>query len=172
MPSGESDDEDDDDDGSEGELSGDFIVPDGEDTEDVAGPSVPLLHKKRAPTAKEKGKGKAVKAVSKKTKKPAKEEGKEVTKKTKKPAAVETREISVTISAGARDIDEELLHVMEKFLEDHCEAGLVALERGGTVYHLHMQAILRIECTCTRSVGLRIRAALQWKAGADPPAPV
>ena len=57
---------------------------------------------------------------------------------------------------------------MENFLEDHCETGLMALECG-TVYHLH---ILRIVCTCTRSVGLRLRAALLWDAGADPPVAV
>ena len=48
-------------------------------------------------------------------------------------------EVSVTITGGSCDIDPGLFGVMETFLKEFCLAGMFALERGGTVSHLHLQ---------------------------------
>ena len=54
------------------------------------------------------------------------------------PADFEVFEVNVTLTGGSCDIDPALLDVMETFLKEHRPAGMFALERGGTVSHLHL----------------------------------
>ena len=59
--------------------------------------------------------------------------------KSENPADWDPKEVSVTITGGSRDIDPGKLDDMEAFLREYCMAGMFALERGGTVSHLHLQ---------------------------------
>lgn len=59
--------------------------------------------------------------------------------KAEDPEEWEPKEVSVTITGGSFDIDPALLDRMYLFLTGACMAGMFALERGGTVSHLHLQ---------------------------------
>ena len=64
----------------------------------------------------------------------------------------EAFEVSVTITGGSCDIDAGLLDVMETFLKELCLAGMFALERGGTVSHLHLQVGPAVSNFCSVAI--------------------
>ena len=70
------------------------------------------------------------------------------------PADFKVFEVNVTLTGGSCDIDPALLDVMETFLKEHCPAGMFALERGGTVSHLHLQVRLPMWTSSRVSYGL------------------
>ncbi|BDA42816.1 hypothetical protein COCOBI_03-7090 [Coccomyxa sp. Obi] len=78
------------------------------------------------------------------------------------PEEFDEIEVSVTISAGSRDIEENCLPKMHTFLTDRCEMGLFSLEKGGTCYHLHIQGVIRIKAKSARTVNPLVRKALGW----------
>ena len=59
------------------------------------------------------------------------------------PADWEPKEVSVTITGCSWDIEPGKLDEMDVFLQECCMAGMFALERGGTVSHLHLQVCSR-----------------------------
>lgn len=81
---------------------------------------------------------------------------------------MQEREVSVTITGGACDIDPSLLDRMEAFLTTLCLAGFFALERGGTVCHLHLQGVLRMRAKTTRGITAAIRQWLGWEQHKQP----
>ena len=87
------------------------------------------------------------------------------------PSLWEPREVNVTITAGSCDIDPDRLNDMELFLEEYCMAGVFALERGGTVCHLHLQGVLRMRAKTVRGI-MMITAAIKvhmgWDKGRQP----
>jgi len=89
-------------------------------------------------------------------------------KKREDPLLWEAKEVSVTITAGSCDIDPGKLDDMELFLEAYCMAGLFALERGGTVCHLHLQGILRMRAKTVRGISAALKAHLGWDKGRQP----
>ena len=84
------------------------------------------------------------------------------------PSLWEAKEVSVTITAGSCDIDSDLLNDMELFLEEYCMAGLFALERGGTVCHLHLQGVLRMRAKTVRGITAAIKVHMGWDKGRQP----
>jgi hypothetical protein len=53
-------------------------------------------------------------------------------------------EAYVTIVVGWFDVNPSLLSKMEMFIKKECVVGLCALERGGTLSHLHMQVVIKL----------------------------
>ena len=119
-------------------------------------------------------------------------------KKPEDPSAWEPKEVSVTITGGSFDIDPAKLSEMEAFLEGCCVAGMFALERGGSVSHLHLQVrsfgfrslfllqavacirrkykkllccsqgVLRMRAKTVRGITLAIKQHLGWDKGKQP----
>ena len=86
------------------------------------------------------------------------------------PSLWEPREVSVTITAGSCDIEPDGLNDMELFLEEYCMAGVFALERGGTVCHLHLQGVLRMRAKTVRGITAAIKVHMGWDKGQQPAA--
>ena len=68
----------------------------------------------------------------------------------------------MTISAGAVDIDKKILSKLEGFMKEECEAGIFALERGGTCAHLHVQGLIRAAAKNACSMNARLNKLLGW----------
>ena len=54
-------------------------------------------------------------------------------------------------------------------MNDSSVAGMFALERGGTVSHLHLQGILRMQAKTVRGITAAIKRHLHWDEGRQPP---
>lgn len=80
-------------------------------------------------------------------------------------------EVSVTISAGSRDIDKAVVWPqLHYFVKNRCVAGLISLEKGFQEDHLHCQGVLRlviqdsasVKGACT-SINRELKECLGWQ---------
>ena len=97
--------------------------------------------------------------------KPAPKRGrppKDPSEKASTPPKPKLWELSVTISAGSCDIEQSTLDHMKTFLNERCEAGLFAFERGGSLAHRHIQGVIRVMCTGGKNMNTEIRKFLGW----------
>ena len=78
-------------------------------------------------------------------------------------------ELSVTISAGSRDIDKSVMAKLQAFLEPSCLAGIFAFEKGGTCAHLHVQGVVRAECKGAVSMNRALNKLLGWDVAKPSP---
>ncbi|KAI5076075.1 hypothetical protein GOP47_0008140 [Adiantum capillus-veneris] len=72
-------------------------------------------------------------------------------------------ELSVTVSIGGSDIDVALFPRLKMFLEEEAIAGMCSIERGGTVFHLHFQMVVRVMATSIVAVSKKIKQYLGWE---------
>ncbi|MCO5551220.1 hypothetical protein L7F22_004719 [Adiantum nelumboides] len=71
-------------------------------------------------------------------------------------------EASITVSVGGTDVNVGLLPCMEEFLRKETCAGLCAVERGGIVFNLHYQMVVRMWATSLISINKKVRQYLGW----------
>ncbi|MCO5572801.1 hypothetical protein L7F22_026560 [Adiantum nelumboides] len=71
-------------------------------------------------------------------------------------------ELSITVSMGGEDIDLDLFPKVKTFLEEECVARLCSVERGGIVFHLHFQMVVRIMASLIIAVNKKIKTHLGW----------
>ncbi|KAI5075760.1 hypothetical protein GOP47_0009836 [Adiantum capillus-veneris] len=82
--------------------------------------------------------------------------------RSEKPKSSRLMEVSVTVSVGGCDIDVALLASMHAFLERDTAAGLCALERGGTLFHLHFQMVMRLWTSSLVAANRKVKQYLGW----------
>jgi len=71
-------------------------------------------------------------------------------------------EANVTIIVGWFDVNPSLLSKMEMFIKKECVVGLCALERGGTLSHLHMQMIVKLHISSLKMLNKVLKEWLGW----------
>jgi hypothetical protein len=71
-------------------------------------------------------------------------------------------EANVTIVVGWFDVNPSLLSKMEMFIKKECVVGLCALERGGTLSHLHMQMVVKLHISSLKMLNKVFKEWLGW----------
>ncbi|KAL3688685.1 hypothetical protein R1sor_014994 [Riccia sorocarpa] len=82
--------------------------------------------------------------------------------KRKRTTTPKRMELSITICITGSDLSPQLFPLVDDFLQRECEAGLFAVERGGSLLNLHLQGVIAIICTSALDVKKRITAAIHW----------
>lgn len=71
-------------------------------------------------------------------------------------------ELSIIVSVGGVDIGAGLFGRMEEFLRKETVSGKCSVERGGATFHLHFQAIARIQAESMIAISRVIKEYLGW----------
>ena len=78
-----------------------------------------------------------------------------------------TGEFSVTIVQGGRNIDvEKWFPLVEKFLYTKTEAGIVAVEKGSRLEHLHFQCLMKGHFKSAATLNYALKSFLGWNNAA------
>ena len=75
--------------------------------------------------------------------------------------------ISWTVARETADLKvDELLPVINEWMAgEHCLAGLVAAEKGGTCGHLHLQGVLKVMGSTIAMLRVELGELIGWKKG-------
>ncbi len=68
----------------------------------------------------------------------------------------------MTIVVGRFNVDPSLLFKMEMVIIKECVVGLCALERGGTLSHLHMQMVVKLHISSLKLLNKVFKEWLRW----------
>lgn len=79
-------------------------------------------------------------------------------------------ELSITVGLGGGDLPEAAIPLFRTFLLTVCTSGVMGLERGGTLMHLHIQAVIRLHIASASEATKLIKRHLGW-ADADSACP-
>ncbi|KAL3676031.1 hypothetical protein R1sor_025979 [Riccia sorocarpa] len=71
-------------------------------------------------------------------------------------------ELSITISIAGADVSPRIFPSVQSFLHNECEAGIFAVERGGSLLNLDLQGVIAMVCTSPLEVKKRLTAAVGW----------
>ncbi|KAL3686892.1 hypothetical protein R1sor_013201 [Riccia sorocarpa] len=82
--------------------------------------------------------------------------------KRRKSAPPKRMELSVTINITGTDISPALFPLIQDFLQSHCEAGVLAVERRGSLLNLHLQGVVAMLCTRAVDAKKKITSAVGW----------
>ncbi|KAL3689722.1 hypothetical protein R1sor_016031 [Riccia sorocarpa] len=82
--------------------------------------------------------------------------------KTIKRGRMKRMEFSVTIGITGCDISLTLFPIIDDFLQRECDAGMFAVEKGGSLFNLQLQGVIAIDCTSGVDVQKRLTTALDW----------
>ena len=77
--------------------------------------------------------------------------------------------LSLTVCTTNGDIPAGTFEATSTFVDEECDAGAIALERGATAAHLHVQGVIRITTTSPIVASRRLKAALRWDDPAHTP---
>ncbi|KAL2622069.1 hypothetical protein R1flu_002274 [Riccia fluitans] len=83
-------------------------------------------------------------------------------KPAKKPRRVPDKmfDVSLTIGIPGENVDEKVFELLVKWLEHRAEMAVLALKRGDTFLHLHVQGMLRIKTSSTRILKREIKEVI------------
>lgn len=82
--------------------------------------------------------------------------------KKKKEFAAKLLQLSITISTRGDDIYNRLLGVLKDLSDKETDVGICSLERGGIVFHLHFQIVVRKMVAYIVVVSKKIKNYLGW----------
>ncbi|KAL3691003.1 hypothetical protein R1sor_004654 [Riccia sorocarpa] len=79
-------------------------------------------------------------------------------------AVMKHMEMSITVSITGGDVSLDLFPLLKQFVDEQCEAGLFAVERGGSLLKLHFQRLFVLQCSSAVDVKRRITDAIGWQS--------
>ncbi|KAL3679806.1 hypothetical protein R1sor_022762 [Riccia sorocarpa] len=82
--------------------------------------------------------------------------------KRRKSAPLKRIELSVTLSVAGADISPAVFPLQQDFLQSHCETGVFAVERGGSLLNLHVQGVIAMLCSSAVDAKKQLTAAVGW----------
>ncbi|KAL3683315.1 hypothetical protein R1sor_001337 [Riccia sorocarpa] len=82
--------------------------------------------------------------------------------KWKRVAPQKRLELSITICVAGGDISPTIFPLIQNFLDQQCESGVFAVERGGSLLNLHVQGVIALICSSPIDAKKRITAAVEW----------
>ncbi|KAL2608987.1 hypothetical protein R1flu_027560 [Riccia fluitans] len=71
-------------------------------------------------------------------------------------------DVSLTIGVPGANIDTEIFYLLVSFLHQRAEMGVLALERGDAFLELHVQGMMRLKTSNTRSLKAKIKSWIGW----------
>ncbi|KAL2607401.1 hypothetical protein R1flu_025974 [Riccia fluitans] len=71
-------------------------------------------------------------------------------------------DISLMIGVPGTNIDTEIFELLVSFVDQRVEMGVLALERGDAFLQLHVQGMMRLKTSSTRSLKAEIKSWIGW----------